>query len=133
MLEFPTWDLNFFVSRSWTHFFLFLSGEIQLFFFQLVITYIHGKDHHWYYRRKPPWEPAAKILGFAITVDLNFLLSNVKVHIFWEGHKILRNLHLTFDYSTAVKSKGKISQNFVAFSEYMNFNWTYSVKFTQLF
>ena len=23
-----------------------------------------------------------------------------KVHIFWEGHKILRNLHLTFDYST---------------------------------
>ena len=20
-----------------------------------------------------------------------------KVHIFWEGHKILRNLHLTFD------------------------------------
>ena len=23
-----------------------------------------------------------------------------KVHIFWEGHKILRNLPLTFDYST---------------------------------
>ena len=23
-----------------------------------------------------------------------------KVHIFWEGHKILRNLHLTFDHST---------------------------------
>ena len=22
---------------------------------------------------------------------------NIKVHIFWEGHKILRNLHLTFD------------------------------------
>ena len=22
-----------------------------------------------------------------------------KVHIFWEGHKILRNLHLTFNYS----------------------------------
>ena len=22
----------------------------------------------------------------------------VKVHIFWEGHKILRNLHLTFDW-----------------------------------
>ena len=39
-----------------------------------------------------------------------------KVHIFWEGHKILQNLHLTF-----VKSKVKISQNFVAFSEYMNF------------
>ena len=42
-----------------------------------------------------------------------------KVHIFWEGHKILRNLPLTV--CTVVKSKGKISQNFVAFSEYMNF------------
>ena len=95
-----------------------------------------------------------------------------KVHIFWEGHKILRNLPLTFDcrgatgaacahkpgktpimaarhrcrrrllffkievrprscrsyniwhpctICTVVKSKGKILQNFVAFSEYMNF------------
>ena len=43
---------------------------------------------------------------------------NFKVHIIWEGHKILRNLHLTFDYST--KSKVKISQNFMAFLEYMN-------------
>ena len=34
----------------------------------------------------------------------------------------MRNLPLTFDYSTyTVKSKGNISQNFVAFSEYMNF------------
>ena len=24
----------------------------------------------------------------------------VKVHIYWEGHKILRHLPLTFDYST---------------------------------
>ena len=44
-----------------------------------------------------------------------------KVHIFWEGHKILRNLHLTFDWHHIGKSKWKISQNFVAFSEYMNF------------
>ena len=29
----------------------------------------------------------------------DFLLVG-KVHIFWEGHTILRNLHLTFDYST---------------------------------
>ena len=34
----------------------------------------------------------------------------------------MRNLPLTFDYTVhTVKSKGKISQNFVAFSEYMNF------------
>ena len=53
-----------------------------------------------------------------------------KVHIFWESHKIVRNLRLTFfDYSYATVhtlSKLKISQNVVAFSEYMNFssaNW----------
>ena len=46
-----------------------------------------------------------------------------KVHVFWEGHNILRNLHLTFVcmYCTVDKSKVEISQNFVAFSEYMNF------------
>ena len=45
-----------------------------------------------------------------------------KDHILWEGHKSLRNLPLTFDYAcTVVKNKGKISQNFLAFSEYMNF------------
>ena len=45
----------------------------------------------------------------------------IKVHIFWDGHKILRNLLLTFDCVYCSKSKGKISQNFVVFSEYMNF------------
>jgi hypothetical protein len=44
-----------------------------------------------------------------------------KVNIFWEGHQILRNLHLTLSYVVPVKSKMKISQNYVAFSEYMNF------------
>ena len=43
-----------------------------------------------------------------------------KVHIFWEGHKILRNLHLS--NVVPVKSTVDISQNVVAFSEYMNFN-----------
>ena len=57
-----------------------------------------------------------------------------KVQIFWEGRKILRNLPLTFDNSTytvlhTVKSKGKISQNFLAFSEYMNFNTYYILYF----
>ena len=45
-----------------------------------------------------------------------------KVHIFWEGHKILRNLHLTFEWHYLGKIKVKISKKFVAFSEYMNFN-----------
>ena len=42
----------------------------------------------------------------------------IKVHIFWEDHKILRNLHLTVH---TVKSRVEILQNFVAFSECMNF------------
>ena len=46
----------------------------------------------------------------------------VKVRIFWEGHNILQNLNLTFVcmYCTD-KGKVEISQNFAAFSEYMNF------------
>ena len=52
----------------------------------------------------------------------NLQLSDLhKVHIFLEGHKILRNLPLTLTVHTVI-SKGKILQNFVAFSEYMNFN-----------
>ena len=48
-----------------------------------------------------------------------FYIFSIKVHIFWEGHKILRNLRLTFDWH--YKSKMEISQIFLAFSEYMNF------------
>ena len=61
-----------------------------------------------------------------LKVVLNVTFQNIslmfiilfKVHIFWESHKILQNLHLTFEWH---KSKVKISKNFVAFSEYMNF------------
>ena len=46
----------------------------------------------------------------------------LKVRIFWEGHKILRYLHLTFVYSIHTdKSKVEILENYEAFSEYMNF------------
>ena len=34
---------------------------------------------------------------------------------------MLQNLHLTFDWHYIGQSKVEISQNFVAFSEYMNF------------
>ena len=50
-------------------------------------------------------------------IDTNHvqIILNIKVHIFWEGYKIL------LSYVVPVKSKEKISENFVAFSEYMNF------------
>ena len=36
---------------------------------------------------------------YQISEKMIFCIKNqtTKVHIFWEGHKILRNLHLTFD------------------------------------
>ena len=34
-------------------------------------------------------------------------ISAYKVHIFWEGHKILLSLHLAFDYSTYSQKKGE--------------------------
>jgi hypothetical protein len=46
------------------------------------------------------------------------LLPNLKVRIFWEGHKILWNLHQIFDWQYI----GQIYVgDLVAFSEYMNF------------
>ena len=53
------------------------------------------------------------------TVCSYFLVHFCKVHIFWEGHKILQNLPLTFDCMYC--SKRNILKNFVVFSEYMNF------------
>ena len=45
-----------------------------------------------------------------------------KVRIFWEGHKIWKNLPLKiWRYSVTTNFKWKIFSNFVAFSEYPNF------------
>ena len=56
-----------------------------------------------------------------------------KVHIFWEGHTILRSHPLTFANSTHSQSKGKISQNYVAFLEYMNFTTQSNLEGTKFF
>ena len=50
--------------------------------------------------------------------DLKF---KVKVQIFWEGHKIFEIFTLLSTTVHTVKSKVNISQNLVAFSEYVNF------------
>ena len=46
-----------------------------------------------------------------------------KVHIFWEGHKILRNLHQLFDLHMYCQSNNwwRFRKHFVAFSDYINF------------
>ena len=51
-----------------------------------------------------------------------------KVRIFWEGHKIWKNLPLKiWHYWVAFDFMWKIFSNFVAFSEYLKFNKKYSV------
>ena len=45
----------------------------------------------------------------------------IKVQIVGEGLKKRRNVHLDLSYVIKVKSTVEISQNFVAFSEYVNF------------
>ena len=115
--------------------FLFSLESISYFKGIAVISILRSSAKYLYVTRfivqiSPSW--LLNIQGHVRAVkwfDINFVYKNVgKVHIFWEGHKILRNLPLTFDYSTYSQSKGKISQNFVAFSEYMNFNMRYLVK-----
>ena len=44
----------------------------------------------------------------------------IKVQIFSEGHKILRNLHLTFVLCSASQKQGGDFAKCIAFSEYMN-------------
>ena len=51
-----------------------------------------------------------------------------KVHIFWEGHKFCEISTLLLSYVVLVKNKVEISQNFVAFSEYMNFIYNFGLE-----
>ena len=45
-----------------------------------------------------------------------FILLDIKVQLFWEGHKNLRNLPHGFDiYLVNIKTMRKIAQIFVAF------------------
>ena len=53
------------------------------------------------------------------------LMYNVKVRIFWEGHKIWKN------YWEASNFKWIIFSNFVAFSEYLNFKLRFCEKNTK--
>ena len=69
--------------------------------------------------RSPPGVPSRSVNSIS-TGGSDYAHHIIKVHIFREGHKILRNLHL-LSYVVPVKSKVKISQNVVALSEYINF------------
>ena len=49
-----------------------------------------------------------------------FLAYSGKAHIFWEGQKFCEIFPLLLTVCNVVKSKGKVLQNFVVFSKYMN-------------
>ena len=69
--------------------------------------------------------------SISISDDVNEAPSSLfcKVHIFWEGHKILRNLYLNFVLFSASQKWGG---DFVAFSEYM-YIWTLTFYFLKIF
>ena len=60
-------------------------------------------------------------LAFGLAVIISSWKVRFKVHISEKGTKFCEIFPLLLTVCTVVKSKGKISQNFVAFSEYMNF------------
>ena len=80
-----------------------------------------------------------KLLPFSYHFLYEFYIPNVfwiksvvyKVHIFWEGDHFFRNLHSRFVLCSNDQIYGgevEISQNFVAFSEYMNFTKNVPIK-----
>ena len=46
--------------------------------------------------------PSGRNVKCQINLFLPFSMSNLQVHIFWEGHKILRNIHRIFDWQYIV-------------------------------
>ena len=64
-------------------------------------------------------------IGNRLFIYISYIDTKVrpnKVDIIWEGHKILTSSPYAWLLKVhTVKSKGNILQNFVAFSEYMNF------------
>ena len=50
------------------------------------------RTHHKYWTNFLHIKHICTIISFIVRIF------DFKVHIFWEGHKILRNIQLTFDY-----------------------------------
>ena len=106
------------VTCSWhvftnPEFIIFQSCNVFFFY------YVQQKNIHFFHKKihtKCLWN---------IFVDGGFVKvfdEHVKVQVFWEGHKNLANLPLFFwQYLVTSNYKWKMSQNFVAFSEYRNF------------
>ena len=85
----PTW-IPF--KQSLCH---FKGGIISERIFNLVPTHKKCKIH--FHIKRQSYLVKCKFLKFyPPTLHVSITQSPYKVHIFWEGHKILRKLHLTF-------------------------------------
>ena len=115
------------------------------------IWYVHYSYVDFTYASYTPWIKYIGCIYFLLSGQINWMNLHVysicryvhsfslewenvlrnldKVHIFWEGHKILRNLQISFVLCSASQSKLEISQNFVAFLEYINLSSTTYVIF----
>ena len=74
---------------------LYLMSEIENFY--PLSAFLRTGLENWIIHHKSP--NTMDVLQWAPR-DSKVITKYIKVHIFWEGHKILQNLHLTFDYST---------------------------------
>ena len=69
------------------------SVEMICYFFLSIVYFICLSQNGY------PWSKLSFFLSKQLTTKKMFSFV-VKVHIFWEGPKTLRNSHLTFDHST---------------------------------
>ena len=73
------------------------------------------------------------VLASCVKQIIMIIFSSYKVRIFWEGHKLRKNLPLKIWHNwVASNFKWKIFSNFVAFSKYPNFKihrlWMHNLK-----
>ena len=94
----------------------------------MLPAFIHGLEpqfisiaHSNFIQIKQSGNELTYLSRLSVLLLIAFLFFSVKVHIFWEATKFCKISTLLLSVCTVDKSKVDISQNFVAFSEYMNF------------
>ena len=90
---------DFFIKKMWKSFTWNESQSSKIFDENILV---HNTGTKFWFR-KPPLQ---------CKNCYTFEGSNFKVHIFWEGHKILKNLHLTFD---CMYCSQKLGEDFAKF------------------
>ena len=106
-LQFENWELQF--------------SQVHSFFCDILREYCNRIFPNAFNEKKAlQWTFCVRI-SFLSCIHISTLMFH-KVRIFWEGHKIWKNLPLKiWHYSVTSNFTWKIFSNFVAFPEYPNF------------